>query len=91
MKIKTISDLKTAIRSGPYAWPGGYPCYFVAADGEALSFEAVRENLRLVMRETKNPDYGQQWRVIGVEINWEDNSLFCAHTSKRIESAYSED
>lgn len=91
MEIKTVSDLKAAIRSGPYAWPGGYPCYFIATDGEALSFEAVRKNVRLAMREVQHPAHRQEWRVIGFEVNWEDANLFCAHTNARIESAYADD
>jgi hypothetical protein len=91
MNIETVEDLKKAVRNGAYAWPGGYPCYFIAADGEALSFEAICDNIRQVMRETKHPEALQQWRVIAFEINWEDSALFCAHTYKRIESAYAED
>jgi len=33
MKIETISDFRKAMRHGPYAWPGGYPCYFIMGDG----------------------------------------------------------
>ena len=49
MTIKTLSDFRAAMRNGPYAWPGGYPLYFITSDGAALSFDAVKENLRLVI------------------------------------------
>ena len=49
MDIKNISDFRRAYRNGPYAWPGGYPLYFVADDGAALSFAAVKENLRQII------------------------------------------
>ena len=32
----------------PYAWPGGYPRYFITNDGVALSYDAARENRRLI-------------------------------------------
>jgi hypothetical protein len=32
----------------PYAWPGGYPRYFITNDGAALSYDAARENRRLL-------------------------------------------
>jgi hypothetical protein len=32
----------------PYAWPGGYPRFFITNDGEALSFAAARENQLLI-------------------------------------------
>jgi hypothetical protein len=31
-----INDLKAFIRSNGYAWPGGYPCALLMADGEVL-------------------------------------------------------
>jgi len=36
MKINTVKDFGEALRNGPYAWPGGYPLFFITADGGAL-------------------------------------------------------
>ena len=90
MEIKNTKDLKTAIRSGKYAWPGGYPAYFITSDGAALSFDAVRDNFKLCLSETKHGHCGG-WRIIGYDINWEDNELYCDHTGKKISSAYCDD
>lgn len=49
MSKLTAPELKQALHAGPHAWPGGYPLYFLAADGSALSFEAVRGEIRQVM------------------------------------------
>lgn len=89
MKINNTTELKNALRNGPYAWPGGYPCYFVADDGEALSFDAVRENYKSVLRAVREQD-DDGWLVVGVEINYEDQDLYCVQSGKRIESAYGE-
>lgn len=89
MKINNTTELKNALRAGPYAWPGGYPVYFVADDGEALSFNAVRENYKLVLRAVRE-QATNGWSVIGVDINYEEQDLTCAHTGERIESAYGE-
>jgi hypothetical protein len=66
--------------------------YFLAADGEPLSFEAVREEWKLICE--AHIDRGQylnvQWAIVGCDINYEDPELYCAHTGKRIESAYAE-
>lgn len=83
-------ELKQALRDGPYAWPGGYPKYFVASDGEALSFAAVRAEFKQVLNSTRYK-LNDGWRVVGVDINWEDPELYCAHTGERIESAYAEE
>ena len=89
MDISTAKDLKQALRNGPYAWPGGYPLYFITSDGAALSFKAVRENFRCVIWSIKNK-VSDGWRVQVMAINYEDNELYCDHTGEKIESAYGE-
>lgn len=78
-KAMTTLEVKRALKAGPYAWPGGYPQYFVTRDGAALSFEAMRERFREEAR-----------GVLAVVINWEDDSLTCDHTGQPIASAYGE-
>lgn len=87
MLINSLSDLRKAFRHGPYAWPGGYPVYFVMADGAALSFKSARENRREMIAafcKYGDPD----WKPVALEINWEDDSLVDSHTGEKIESAY---
>ncbi len=87
MPINSISDFRRAMRNGPYAWPGCYPCYFITSDGAALSFEAAKKERRNILESIAHRlDDG--WRVVAVEINWEDGQLTCDHTGERIESAY---
>jgi hypothetical protein len=86
-QINNAHELKATLRAGPYAWPGGYPLYFLASDGEALSFDSVRENLREVLFAIATHSRCG-WRVIGCQINWEESDMVCAHCGKHIESAY---
>ena len=88
MKTYTVENFLADL-SEPYAWPGGYPRFFVTNDGEALSFDAAKENQALIIDSIANKT-NDGWQVIGCDINWEDDSLYCADTGKRIESAYSE-
>jgi hypothetical protein len=37
------------LEAGPYAFPGGYPRFFITADGEALSFESARKKQALIL------------------------------------------
>lgn len=85
----SISDFRRDIRQ-PYAWPGMYPCYFITSDGGALSFRAARERRREILESIRD-DSRDGWRVIGIDVNWEDSFLTCDHTGERIESAYGED
>lgn len=76
-----------------FAWPGGYPLWYLCADGGALCPDCVNKEMDIIAPETlanaKNwPD--KQWRLIGCNVNWEDDALTCDHCYKRIESAYGE-
>jgi hypothetical protein len=89
--FRTLQPVKAALRAGPYAWPGGYPLFFLASDGAALSFDAVRDMFREIVAAHLRPTRGDGWLIDGVDINWEDASLTCAHTGKLIHCAYGEE
>ncbi len=90
MNIKTVEDLAKALEMGPYAWPGGYPLFFITSDSAALSFKAVEDNRELIEEAIRDGD-NSGWRVVANDVNWEDSALYCDHTGDRIESAYAED
>ena len=85
--IRTTHELKAALRAGATTDLGGYPLYFVTREGEALSFAAVGANLRDALAATRG-GWCSQWNICGVEINWEDTQLECAHSNEPIPSAY---
>lgn len=91
MKIVTVKDFGEALKQGPYAWPGGYPLYFVTEDGGSLSFATAWNERANIARAIVDNDRSGGWRVIGSEVNWEDPDLIDSHTGERIESAYAED
>ena len=74
----------------PYAWPGGYPTYFVTSDGVALCHKCAIEQGKLITAAIRDRD-NSGWRVVAQDINYEDSSLYCDHCSERVESAYAED
>ena len=76
MNTKQIKDF---IRSGGYAWPGGYPTYLLMSDGETLCVACARENFRLILRDTKYGTRRDCWHAAGIEANWESDSLRCVH------------
>ncbi len=89
-RIKTTQELKSTLRCGQYTYPGCYPLFFITRDGAALSFESVREELRSVLASIKSKS-NDGWRVVACEVNYEDGSLYCEHSGKRIEAAYVEE
>jgi hypothetical protein len=89
--MMTISQFRAAMRSGPYAWPCGYPLFFVTEDGGILSFKAARECRREILSALDRGDSRSGWAVVAVDINYEDHELTCDHTGERIECAYGDD
>jgi hypothetical protein len=88
MNIKHVFDFNKALDIGPYAWPGGYPHYFLCSDLEPLSFESAKKNAGLIRDAIIANDKRSGWMVIAMDINWEDNDLVCYHSNKKIQSAY---
>lgn len=86
--IATVEDLKATLRNGAYAWPGGYPLYFITADGAALSFATVRAEFRLIAEAVASNNKRGGWRVIACDVNWEDADLRCEHSGEPIEAAH---
>jgi hypothetical protein len=62
-----------------WAWPGGYPMYYVTADGMTVCPDCA------------NREVDQSQRPIAGDANWEDPELYCDDCGKRIESAYAEE
>lgn len=88
----TISEVKRWYHKGQansYAWPGGYPIFYVTTDGAALCPRCMTAERKQIVRSTvENSRDG--WNVSGQDVNWEDSELYCDNCSKRIESAYAE-
>lgn len=64
---------------------GSYPLVYITADGGDLCAGCAHEE------GSTDDDAEKQWRIIGVDPNWEDPDRNCTHCHERIESAYAED
>ena len=84
------SDLQLFIRSGGYAWPGGYQCALLMVDGECIDAQSARENYRQIRRNTVSRPASRDWKPEAVFIHWEGEPLICAHSGRDIPSAYGE-
>lgn len=69
-----------------YAWPGGYPLYYITADSGVLCPDCVNKNLKLCTEDASD----KQWHVVACEVNWEDAQLNCDNCYERVQSAYAE-
>ena len=71
-----------------YAFPGGYPLYYLAADNGILCRDCADSDL---CKEADEDPFDEQYHIIGVNINALDPHLYCDDCNARIESAYAED
>ncbi|TKW76784.1 MAG: hypothetical protein DI543_19145 [Bradyrhizobium icense] len=95
LAIKRCDQFNKALAGGAFAWPGGYPLYFLMADGESLAFDvAGLPDVAPLIRDAiiAGPHTGNDdWRVVAVGVNWEDSEMTCVHTGRPIECAYPPD
>ncbi len=47
--IASVADLKATIRNGAFAWPGGYPLFFITDDGAALCFDCGQKEAKRII------------------------------------------
>lgn len=87
--INTSFDLRQTLRAGRYTSLGSYPVFLYTSDGAALCWECCRKEYRQVSTAIREKS-SDGFRVVGCEINYEDDDLMCDHCSKPIESAYGE-
>lgn len=86
-----LSELKMFIRSGGFAWPGGYPCALMMPDGECIDSQSARENYRQIREAMKAPGTARDWQPVAVFIHWEGDPLQYVHSGREILPAYSND
>jgi hypothetical protein len=86
----TINELKKHFNKGranAYAWPGGYPLFYLTSDGECLCPTCVTKERVNIFRSTAERAR-DGWAVVGVDANYEDVSMRCAHCNEYIPAAY---
>lgn len=78
-----------------FAWPGGYPMFYVFRDGGCICHDCANENIGEIDLAIREPNVLHAnshggWAIDAHDINWEDADLTCDHCGKQIESAYGE-
>ncbi len=73
-----------------YAWPGGYPLFYICQDGGTLCPACANGGKGSLAYVGESPDSinDAQWNVVGQEVNYEDDSLFCDHCNAKVDAAY---
>ena len=80
----TSLRLADHLSANPYAFPGGYPMYAFTSDAAVLCHKCCKSERVLIGTTTGNDG----WCVVALEINDENDHLYCDHCSSKIEAAY---
>lgn len=81
--VKKWAGVESSEKLPSYAWPGGYPIYYLCADSGILCPDCAN-----------GPDVAgadaddKQWHVVAGDVHWEGDPLICDHCNTQIESAY---
>ena len=77
-------------RLSAFAWPGGYPVIYIAADGGEFCPACANGDDGSLCRISDGPDDHQHdgWLIVGSQIHWEGEPLPCVHCGVEIASAY---
>jgi hypothetical protein len=86
--IENTHQMRASLRAGPYG-PGGYNLCFVTSDGAALCYTCARSEYRQISQSIRNRS-NDGWRVVALDINYEDNDCMCANCNADIQPAYTE-
>jgi hypothetical protein len=70
-----------------YVWPGGYTLHAVMGDGGLMCHKCCKENERLLYSNL-DKDGDHQWRVVGLDVNWEAVDLQCDNCYESIQPEY---
>lgn len=89
-KDMTVAEFRAALKEGRYTSVGSYPKFFLTSDGGVLSFKTAKEEQEEIEDAIRSKSRNG-WRVVAVDVNWEDPELYDDHSGERIESAYAED
>lgn len=75
-----------------YAWPGGYPLFYLCADGGTLCPDCANGPEVAAAHAAADgcPD-DRQWLIVATDANWENPAMYCDHCAKQIPSAYADD
>ena len=87
MNINTVADYRKSVKHGKYAWPGGYPLFYVMSDGDPLCCDCSRSERRSIIDSIAHQS-NDGWNTVALTVNWEEQGLMCCHCNKVIESAY---
>jgi hypothetical protein len=94
---QTSIEVDSSLKPIAYAWPGGYPVFYLARQGYRndetgeLEYSQYDRSEFVCCPKCAGNTADSDIILVASDVNWEDLELYCDMCSKRIESAYAED
>ncbi len=70
-----------------FAWPGGYPLFYLCSDGGILCPKCVNAEIDNIDDSTRRK-LRDGWQLTACDVHWEGEALTCDHCNAEIDSAY---
>lgn len=83
-RIEDTLQLRATLRAGEFTWPGGYRMAFCTRDGGILSFDAVRDNYRLVSDSIRTKCNDGWWVDACDMLEGCEYPVYCDHTGEQL-------
>lgn len=74
-----------------FAWPGGYPLFYVFTDGGVICPDCVNANIQEIdgaIKGERRFNSRGGWAIDRYDANYEEPDLCCDHCGKLIPAAY---
>ena len=81
--------VNTGVEFPAFAWPGGYPLYYLCEDNGVLCPVCANSpRAKKATVATDNCPDDKQWKIIASDIHFEGDPIICDNCYAEIESAY---
>ena len=87
-EITPTSPVVTPESFPAYAWPGGYPIYYLCEDGGVLCPDCANGESEVYVGNPIDGIDDPQWHIVAGDVYWEGPPMTCDHCNAMIESAY---
>src|SRR4051812_42884782 len=63
-RITNSHQMRATIRNGGYAWPGGYPLYFLMSDSACMCFKCAEKEYKQVAKARRYWSNDDAWGIV---------------------------
>jgi len=85
--LELKKQIREYLKSGGFAWPGGYEIRPYFSDGETICYDCFKKELKQIIRESLF-NWKCGWDLIGFDVHWEGPAEYCVQCNRELPSEY---